>query len=640
MFSRRKPSRDVRRGVLLLVPVLLEILQQEVAIADLAQLGSEGEALAQFLAMLLDVAIAIVDVGLGQDVAAAQAQVVGAAIGNTPEFDVPRNRPGNAQKIAAVIFELRAFRQAPQAHVVQAHGPIGSHRAVLDAQQLVGGPIGKELVAEYAVMTDLDMADEERRVVQVCGERRPIENRRVLDVQQVVLRHDQLLVIDRRLAGLGVDQRLAAERVCARGLVVFIGSLAHLQAIAGNSQAAGSDKGVLGQEAALAHLLQDVGVQADLAFIARRRREHVGRKHRAHLVSHVVIHAVGIDDAVALAEDDVAFHVHFQRFVLLHREGRIDVGLLRGHGPDHQPVGRQVERQRSAAHAGDVLAGRQALDDHVHALVDDGLRLVRQRVLFPLGLHRHVAPRIDADPHRARRKGRGPRRRHGPRGGRRQGGVGRRGDVLHLIHAGLPQHVGVLRIAQVHAALIDARQHVGPAGHVAGIDLHVADRKEAAEPFFVVDLDRLAIGDQADADITFEIGDDLRASVRGGRGMVDPDHRFLADRPVVALQQLAFAPQQPHFIRALLPSIGRLGLDHNRLDVIAVRQADLCRERCRQEKARGHEENPKRQRGPCTESSAHTATMFVAQRRGGTGRRRSFARSFQQTSVLACLAKR
>ena len=104
----------------------------------------------------------------------------------------------------------------------------------------------------------------------------------------------------------------------------------------------------------------------------------------------------------------------------------------------------------------------------------------------------------------------------------------------------------------VHAALIDARQHVGLARHHAGADLHVADRVEAAEPFLVVDFHRLAIADQADADIAFEIGDHLRALVRAGRGMVDPEHRFLADRRVVALHQPAVAPQQPHFVRRLV----------------------------------------------------------------------------------------
>ena len=57
--------------------------------------------------------------------------------------------------------------------------------------------------------------------------------------------------------------------------------------------------------------------------------------------------------------------------------------------------------------------------------------------------------------------------------------------------------------------------------------------------------------------------------------MVDPEHRFLADRHVVALHQLAIAPQQPHFIRAFLPAIGRLGRNVDRLDVVALRHVDL-----------------------------------------------------------------
>ena len=94
-------------------------------------------------------------------------------------------------------------------------------------------------------------------------------------------------------------------------------------------------------EAVLAYLLQDVGVQADLAFVARRGREHVGREHRAHLVPHVVIHAVGIDDAVALAEDDVAFHVDFQRLVLVLREGPLMSGCCEA---TVQTTSRSVDR--------------------------------------------------------------------------------------------------------------------------------------------------------------------------------------------------------------------------------------------------------------------------------------------------------
>ena len=78
MFSRRSVRSTSVDGVLLLVPLVLEVLQQEVAIADLAHFGREGEALGQLLAMLPEEAVAIVDVGLGQDAGPALAQVVGA----------------------------------------------------------------------------------------------------------------------------------------------------------------------------------------------------------------------------------------------------------------------------------------------------------------------------------------------------------------------------------------------------------------------------------------------------------------------------------------------------------------------------------------------------------------------------------
>ena len=108
------------------------------------------------------------------------------------------------------------------------------------------------------------------------------------------------------------------------------------------------------------------------------------------------------------------------------------------------------------------------------------------------------------------------------------------------------------------------------------------DRIEAAGPFLVVDFQRFAIADEADAHVAFEVGDDFRALVRGGRGMVDPEHGFLADSHVVALHQPAVAPQQPHFVRALLPPIGRHGRDDDGIDVIALRHVDFGEERSRQ----------------------------------------------------------
>ena len=155
---------------------------------------------------------------------------------------------------------------------------------------------------------------------------------------------------------------------------------------------------------------------------------------------------------------------------------------------------------------------------------------------------------------------------------------------------GLPQGVGGLRVAGVHAALIDARQHVGLARHDARANLHVADREEAAEPLLVVDFHRLAIADQADADVAFEVGDDLRALVRAGRGMVDPEDRFLADGRVIALYQSAVAPQQPDFIA---PSCHRLAAwaEITIGSTLLPSGTLICgEERCRQQEDEGKKE--------------------------------------------------
>ena len=173
--------------------------------------------------------------------------------------------------------------------------------------------------------------------------------------------------------------------------------------------------------------------------------------------------------------------------------------------------------------------------------------------------------------------------------------------------------------------------------------MHVPDRKEAAEPFLVLDFHGPAIADQAETDVALKIGNHLRTAARAGRGMIDPEHRFLADRHVAALHQPAIAPQQPHLIGVLLPSIGRLGRDDDRIAVAALRNGDLGQERCGQEenecqKNSGRPDSPlppAEGQGRHMSASARTATAVVAQGRGGAGRRRFFARSFPQTSVLA-----
>ena len=84
-------------------------------------------------------------------------------------------------------------------------------------------------------------------------------------------------MIDRRLPGARVDELLAGDRIDHGRLHVVERGVARLQAVTMENQAARRDPGVLRAEAALALLLQHVGVQADLALVARRGREQVSR---------------------------------------------------------------------------------------------------------------------------------------------------------------------------------------------------------------------------------------------------------------------------------------------------------------------------------------------------------------------------
>ena len=75
------------------------------------------------------------------------------------------------------------------------------------------------------------------------------------------------------------------------------------------------------------------GPQPHEAFVLvavdlRHRREQLGVEDDADLAADVVEHAVGVHGAVALAEDDVAFHVDFER----------QIALLRGAGWDRCPA--------------------------------------------------------------------------------------------------------------------------------------------------------------------------------------------------------------------------------------------------------------------------------------------------------------
>ena len=149
-----------------------------------------------------------------------------------------------------------------------------------------------------------------------------------------------------------------------------------------------------GIEAVRGGLLHDVGVQPQQAVVGWDRREDVGVQHGPHVVRHVVIHPLGINHPVALAEDDVPLHVELQgRGLVLLRPTREVGRFLASGGPDHQPIGRNVDR----------LEALEPVDHDVHARIDRRDPLPAIGIGEPLGLDGHVATGKDADPPRGRR---------------------------------------------------------------------------------------------------------------------------------------------------------------------------------------------------------------------------------------------
>ena len=180
---------------------------------------------------------------------------------------------------------------------------------------------------------------------------------------------------------------------------------------------------MLGEIGVLRRLPDHRRPQPQEPLVGRHGGEQLGVEDYADVGVHVVIHPLGVDDAVALAEDDIAFHVDFQGRLA----GLIGLAGLAGLGhadrPEHQPVGGKVDR----AHV------RHAVDDHVHTRLDNRHRPVGGPVNLPLRLHRHLAAGEHPDPPRRRRRYPGTARtgvRARRRGGHRRLAVDRRRQLI------------------------------------------------------------------------------------------------------------------------------------------------------------------------------------------------------------------
>ena len=102
-----------------------------------------------------------------------------------------------------------------------------------------------------------------------------------------------------------------------------------------------------------------------------------------------------MDDAISFAEDDIAFHVKFERSVFGDGETVLCVvGLLGAADPDDHAISLHIDRAGELDGAG---GDREAVDEEADAAVEGGDRLVVGEVLNQLTVQGCAAAAGDAD---------------------------------------------------------------------------------------------------------------------------------------------------------------------------------------------------------------------------------------------------
>ena len=484
---------------------------------------------------------------------------------------------------------MGAQREASFAEVIGGQRPLRAFRRLADAQQLVQVPIGHDLEAERVVVLDPQAIQVVIRLDQVRRHHGPIQDGHAAQEQEIVAAGRQVLVVHRRLAGFRIDDELAGQRVAARRLHILKRDLAGLQPVAGHADAAGGDSPVGGAEVILIQLLEDFGFQPDQSLVTRRRRQDLGVQHDSTLLPHVVVHPFGVDDPVALAKDDVAFQVEFQRrlFGLQFLAGRLaaEIQRIQAGGPDDDPVGLDVDLAvRQTRHVLD------SGDHHVDPRRDRGDRLAAVRAGEHFALHPHVAARADDDPpHRGWRVGLGSRhrfvgrarRRRGRSGGRPQrrpghGTLRRPGDARRCggrrrHPAGQPGRVlGQLnmtvcvRLASLPATQVNVGLDGGFESGAGRLHADLGRRVEAAEPLVgahgIGTAVRLAMSRAGilgfHRHVAFQVSQHAAKFPVPGVRPLDPQHGFFAARGQIRLDDLAVAAEHPDLVFAFLPPIG------------------------------------------------------------------------------------
>ena len=293
----------------------------------------------------------------------------------------------------------------------------------IDTEDLESIELEEGLVAEDVVVAKVDVVDVVSGFLEVGRERGPIEDGHSADIQVIVRAADESLVTDGRGAGDWVDGWL---------LEIFERDVFRLERVTGFFDTTRGEHALLGGEVGLIELAESGGAEAHEARVLvvaglRDGREQLGVEDRADLSLDVVEHAVSVHSAIALAEDDIAFHVDLESVVAL-LCGAIQSGIGVD-APNDDSVGFDVDVAERAEGLWQAVAA-ETLHDDVDAAADNHNRFAGGRLYafdigtktFLAGVNNHFA---EAGTRRSRRHRRGNRLRQHRRG-EQLGGLERR----------------------------------------------------------------------------------------------------------------------------------------------------------------------------------------------------------------------
>ena len=335
LLLEEQRSLVVEASVVVAFAVRFEI----VPVAHKRQLRVEGHFIRQFPAIADAQPAAGFLLGLkGQSV---ETQVVEPLVvdkGRPPRTPVP---PGVAQPLVPCPGPLGPNPRTAETEVIELQIPTGARNAV-DAEQLVRVPGGVELPAKDAVVLHIDIPQWNVGVFGRGAQLWRIEQRHILDHKGRVDQGGPEGLFGLVLSG----HRVVTGRVVAVPTLVagLEEDLARLQGVPGLPEFTGGDRGGVRLEGVRSQLPQLPGQHPHLGGEAFDLALEFGVVEQGPLVADIVERLRRPQHVRPLPNDDVAFEIHLQRHLLRLLGRTAEVQRRDLVGPDHNLVGREVER--------------------------------------------------------------------------------------------------------------------------------------------------------------------------------------------------------------------------------------------------------------------------------------------------------